>query len=638
MVPTIRISFFLILGWFFYLTALEIRAHAEEPSYVDHLLQRADQRQLHKARYWWTLLHYERTPFGAKSLVDDPAFFLAKDGRTNPQSELEATIKALFEEEGEERDQAVCRFIARYTWLREELSIDASRVPSVQCPAFNELMEKIDPQSATLIFVSSNINSPASMFGHDLISIDTSQQSELLSHAINYSASTTETNGFVFAFKGLFGFYEGYFLMLPYYEKLKQYSDIYQRNIWEYHLNLTEEEVRRMAMHLWELQEIYSYYYFLDENCSYSILYLLEAARPSIHLTGNLRLWVLPLDTIRAVKKSGLINDIEFRPSKTTRIKHILALLDRKGQTLALSVIRGRIEPDAILDEPLSQEEKAEILDVVLEYVQYQYIIQEITKDQYLAIFLKASNARSRLGKPSETPYSIPVPARPDEGHRSKRLSIGFGVRDFDKDIFFHEIMFRPCYHDLLDPDEGFSQGYQIEAFNTALRYYFTKEEVVLQHLDILDVQSLAPRDKLIDPFSWKIRTGLTQLLIPDGKETLVYQFTTGAGLTYTSSIFGLAYILPEVEINGGKGLKDYYSIGLGGSLGILKSFGSFWKVHLCSRNIYYPLAESYPALEIACLQRFKISTNNSINADFFGRRISDEYSSEVRLYWNVFF
>jgi hypothetical protein len=95
---------------------------------------------------------------------------------------------------------------------------------------------------------------------------------------------------------------------------------------------------------------------------------------------------------------------------------------------------------------------------------------------------------------------------------------------------------------------------------------------------------------------------------------------------------------MPEAEINGGKGLKDYYSIGFGGSIGILKSFGSLWKVHLYSRNIYYPLAESYPALEIACLQRFKISTNNSINVEFLGRRISDEYQTEIKLTCNLYF
>ncbi len=56
-----------------------------------------------------------------------------------------------------------------------------------------------------------------------------------------------------------------------------------QRDLWEYRTNLTEAEVRRMTLHILEMQGIYTDYYFLDENCSYDLLFLLEAARPSVY-------------------------------------------------------------------------------------------------------------------------------------------------------------------------------------------------------------------------------------------------------------------------------------------------------------------------------------------------------------------
>lgn len=607
---------------------------------VANMLQRARQENLQAARYWRILLHYQRTPFGVKSLIDDPDFFLAGDGKVDPGSELEATIRALFGPQGPEAEEARCRFIARYTWLKEQLGGCASSFPEPRCPDFDEWMRALDPRSVTLIFVSSNINSPASMFGHDLLRIDGGQESALLSRAVNYSASTQETSGLVFALKGLFGLYKGYFTIVPYYEKLKQYSDIHQRDIWEYRLDLTEQEVRRMMLHLWEVKDIYSYYYFLDENCSYPILYLLEAARPSLHLTDETRLWVLPLDMIKAVVGSGAVEDASFRPSKTTRIGHILGRMDKKAQGSALALIRGEIDPGAVLEAPFTEEEKRDILDVTLEYVQYQYVIQEITKEEYLDSFLEVSRARSTLGRGGQGRghSSIPAPTRPDRGHLSRRVGIGTGVRDFDRDGLFQEITLRPAYHDLLDPDEGFIQGYQISVFSAALRYYFESERVSLDHLDILDVASLAGRNRLIDPFSWKIKTGLVQRFLPDGRQTLVYQLAAGFGLTYGSETLGSAYLMPEAEANGGKGLEDSYSIGVGGSVGILRPFGPLWKVHLYSRSIYYPVAERYPSFEIGCLQRVRVSTNNSLNMDILARRVSYDNSLEIKLSWNFYF
>ena len=175
------------------------------------------------------------------------------------------------------------------------------------------------------------MNNPASMFGHTFINIETENRSRLLSHAVNYSAFTTETNGLVFALKGLSGFYKGYFSILPYYEKVQEYSDINQRDIWEYRLNFTQAEVKKMVMHIWELQEIYAYYYFFDENCSYHILFLLEAARPGLHLTDQPNWWVIPIDTVRALQDAGVIESAEYRPSRATKIRYLAAALDQAG-------------------------------------------------------------------------------------------------------------------------------------------------------------------------------------------------------------------------------------------------------------------------------------------------------------------
>ena len=360
------------------------------------------------------------------------------------------------------------------------------------------------------------------MFGHTLLRIETGYESKLLSQAVNYSATTDETNGFLFAFKGVFGFYEGYFSIFPYYDKVEEYNDIDQRDIWEYPLALTEEEVLRMLLHLWELQSIYSYYYFFDENCSYTLLFLLDAARPSLHLTDQCGIWVMPIGTLRAVQKSGLIERSEYRPSKATRIKVLMGLMDRKSQNTALSIAKGKSEPRAALEADMPEEARVRILDLAAEHIQHRYSKEEIPKGEHSEIFLKTLRARSELGTPREASSDIPVPVEPTQGHKSNKVSVAYGVTDLDEEHLFLEFRYRPTYHDLLDPDEGYIEGAQIEFMDTVLRYYPHPVRFQIQSLELLNILSIAPRDAFFKPISWKVNRGLTRETTPKGKDALL--------------------------------------------------------------------------------------------------------------------
>jgi len=213
-------------------------------SYINSLINEADSKKLYNERYWHVMLHYKGNCFGTKSLIDDPRFFLAEKGKYDPKAELHATIRAFFEPEREGQKHPVCRFIARYHWLKEQLSIDSGRLPVPVCEEFNRIIENVRPETANIIFPTSHINSPASMFGHTFLTVDTANRNKLLSYAVNYSALTRETFGPLYAFKGVFGFYKGYFSIQPYYEKIREYNDYNQRDIWEYRLNLTRKKLR----------------------------------------------------------------------------------------------------------------------------------------------------------------------------------------------------------------------------------------------------------------------------------------------------------------------------------------------------------------------------------------------------------
>lgn len=628
-----RIPFFFV--FWLALAPLGTPVPAQADPYAETLIEQARGLKLSQDPYWLTLLHYKPGMTGLRSLVDDPKFFLSPAGKHDPAAEMEATILALFEPPGDETQHAACRFIARATWLREKLAVDAARLPVPECRRFNDILNDVRPESVSLIFPSAHINSPASMFGHTLLTVDTAHGSRLLAWAINYTAVTTETFGPLFAVKGLFGLYPGYFSMMPYYAKLQEYNDIEQRDIWEYRLNFTQSEISRLLMHAYEMDHIRSDYFFFDENCSYVLFFLLDAGRPGLRLTDECRPWVIPLDTVRVAQANGLVVDTAWRPSRASRVRYLASLLPEEERLKARSVARGETPAQRLTDPDVPLERKTVTADLAAEYLQYLYAKKEIPNDTFNERFLQILGARSRMGTAGKGDYDMPAPQRPDRGHLSNRFSLGAGVRENDS---FVGITLRPAYHGLMDDDRGYVEGNQILFTEIGFRYYFESERPKLQNLDLIDIVSISPRDDFFTPVSWKVRTGLRQRLGEDGTDHLLYDLSSGAGLAWKIPFAGLVYVMAEAEGNLGGRSEERWAAGAGGSAGLLRSTGERWKLHLFGRNIYYALGDSHNELELSLQASFAYGANGSLGAGITWRKVYSVRDTEGTLSWNIFF
>jgi len=261
---------------------------AQTQRYIQTLQQQARQKQLADTAMWRTLVHYRVHPLSRvdRSLADDRDFFLSPQGVRDPAQELDATLAAFFDTDTLHAlgQPAACRFIARYQWLHEQLHFDASIMPPPDCPRYRQWRAGIQADKVTLIFPSAYLNSPASMYGHTFLRLDPRPEpgqasSPLLSYAVNYAANGDENEGLAYALKGLTGLYAGQFTNAPYYLRIREYNDLENRDIWEYELTLTPQEIDRLLAHTWELGPTRFDYYFFDENCSYHLLSLLPQAR-----------------------------------------------------------------------------------------------------------------------------------------------------------------------------------------------------------------------------------------------------------------------------------------------------------------------------------------------------------------------
>jgi hypothetical protein len=588
-----------------------------DDSYLLELKTAAKKKRLWEDRQWHVLMHYRPRLFGSgvKSQVDDESFFLSPRGKYDPQAELEATLSNFFAStvEGDGSMHPQCRFVARYHWLKQELGFDPKRLPERSCPGFNDLVAGLDPETVTLVFPVAFLNNPASMFGHTLIRVDSkkmNEQTRLLDFTFSYSARTQQERGLSFALKGLCGGYQGHFFIAPYYVQVKNYGDVENRDIWEYRLTLTQEEVRRMLMHAWELKSVYFDYYFLDENCSYELLSLLEAARPSLHLLDQFRLWAVPVDTIRAVTDvEDLAQSVTFRPSGRTVLQEWTYCLKPKWQKIAKYIGDNKCPVDVVSQEAFSPFDQAKILELAIQYVGYQNAEENKEPPENDSRLMPILEARSRLNVPPQTPRIEQPAVRPDQGHRTSRVGVYYG---YENDRHFFELDFRPVLHDLMDPPGGYIHGAQLEFLNMAVKYWERKNRLTLERLDFVNIMSVPTRNLFIKPFSWKANAGLKRRLFTGNDRPLTGHFNFGAGVSYDLPAAAVTYFFAEGMAVISDRFDEKLALGAGPSCGTIFEMTEKWRMGFCARTLAFTLGSTRRNYDISLENSIDLTPNGS--------------------------
>jgi len=577
-------------------------------SYIDSLQQNALEQELWKEKEWINLLHYDvlnKEDDEYLSQVDDERFFNAKDGKTNSKAELLKTISSFFSTEVTDNAHALCLFVARFDWLNEKLSFDEKELPDVNCSEYKEWREQVDADHVTMIFPAYHLNSPSSMFGHTLLRMDKKfgeNESEWLSFSVNFGAKTDPNDNSIFyAFKGLAGGYPGIFIVTPYFEKIKEYNKIENRDIWEYPLNLTAEETHRMLRHLWELKEMNFDYFFFDENCSYRLLELLEVARPGIELTDGLAMTTIPVDTVRAIERANLIKSNDYRPSQATALQHLLNEMNDVEKMLVQQLAKSTDILESEDFKNLSTSKQHKIVDATYKYIRYQQT--GTVRDPILAKrshqLLKQINTYPQIKPPT-----YDVPTAPESSHDSRRISFGIGER---LDQSYGELNYKFTFHDLEDKATGFLQGAQINMGFIQIRS--NEHGTKLHRFDLVDIFSITPRTDFFQPLSWRIYTGVERQ--PTGlKDKLVSHVTGGAGVSYELWQDSLIYGLGIFRLEHNNDMNNSVEPGIGLHTGLLHHFdGSTVHIELSGEEFkddIYRVRSSYK-------HNFFISTNHSL-------------------------
>ncbi|MDD9936238.1 MAG: DUF4105 domain-containing protein [Myxococcales bacterium] len=522
--------------------------------YVDALVERAMHDRLDRSKQWLRLGHYrpERFGDGWLSEADHPRFFLASDGQDNPRAELEATLRGFFLPPVQELPvgkagfarHPICRFPARLAYLAEALEIDMARLPTQACPRYGKFLGDVNPRSVTLVFSSYFLNNPASAFGHTFLRFNKAQtmavgqKRELLDYAINFAADVDTGNSVIYAFKGLLGLFPGTTKRMPYYYKVREYSDTESRDIWEYHLDLTPKQLYMLVAHIWEIGHTHFDYFYIDENCSYRIHMMLEAANPEIELIEQLGPAVLPADTVKVLfDNPGLVREVTYRPSLRTELMHKVEALDSEQRDY---VERLADRADAPLPGDWNDARKVAVLDAALDLVDTRHVKDLVFKRDPEAARKKQSllERRADIRVPSEDrPVPVPWGRQPQIGHGSGRLGAGVGLRDADAGLLdggFLALDFRLALHDLADPSPGYPELAQLEFLPLRLRLWKSEDdaEALLEDFSIVRIVSLTSVSRFDMSMSWHVDFGLRELEGEGCRRCLAGKLRGGTGLT----------------------------------------------------------------------------------------------------------
>lgn len=500
--------------------------------------------QLAQSKQWSHLLHYRTHPYSLRyqSQNDSPNFFLSAKGKKDRLAELKADLEAFLKTNQADNQSAQCRFPARYFWLKQQLATES--FVDQPCSEFESWRQLLNARYITLIFPAAHINSPSSMYGHTFIRLDREDESsnKLLAYSVNFAANADPTdNELVFSYKGLFGGYPGVVSVMPYYAKTNEYSHMEARDIWEYRLNLSKPEVDQFVRHIWETKDVYFDYFFFDENCSYRLLALLDAASERVDAADDFYLSAMPVDTIRALQQRGLVEQVDYRPSSIAELENKSKQVNKTILKVAKRLVNEQTEIKQILSE-FDNQQKAQSLELAYGYARYLAIKKKDDSPELRQRTILILSERAKLAEVSNF-SAVQTPLyRDDQGHFSQRLNLALGK---DKQDGFVDLSYRIAFHELMDLPQGFVAGSQIQMGRVDARIW-ENHGIKLQHFYLFDVLSLSEQTHFQNPIAWGVSAGLERFL---GQDAELYGYLkVGFGQAYVTKL-GRVYGLAEAQL-----------------------------------------------------------------------------------------
>ncbi|MCB9092222.1 MAG: DUF4105 domain-containing protein [Halobacteriovoraceae bacterium] len=462
----------------------------------------SDWQELAHSKTWLRLYQYQKTWSGNyESSSINSEFFFTQNVEASPMQEFQAAIK-LFKDRyakiGALKVHPQCAFPARFSFIKKHLDIS---FPNIHCPQLDNWLKHLSMKEVRVVYAGRYPKNPASIFGHTFLRFPKNENEnyllgdDLLSYSVAFLAAVDPRDDKLsYTLKGMTGQYPGYFNIKPLYENVSMYANAESRDLWEYRLNLTEEEVEFFSLILWEFSQNTGFrYYFFDENCSYYLVKILEILREDIELSIH-DLFFLPSESLKLLEENFGATLVHTRASIEKKTRY---LVDQMNSSQTKNFLEARKNKEFLntLNDRL-------VLDALLEYWKKEnYLSNTKLSEKRKPLYETTLAKRASLKKTSpHYPYQGLVKTDPLNGHGPRKLKLQF--RDDDNWFFSAGLGF----HNREDDFEGFSEASYIDYLNFKLRYDKDKEKTVFETLDIVEIYSYDDFTQAFPFYSWNLK------------------------------------------------------------------------------------------------------------------------------------
>ncbi|NVJ60759.1 MAG: DUF4105 domain-containing protein [Gammaproteobacteria bacterium] len=485
----------------------------------------AKELQLHNDPVWKSLLHFSNSTFR----INDESFLLSHN---NPslELELEENIRNI---QRNSSNRFVCRFPARYTWLKSKL--DLPEIDLKSCDELNLFKNNAPADKISVVYASENLTSPSSMMGHVLLRIQGDNQSgKNVDHAISFFTVTDGINPASLLFQTMVIGKQGFYTLSPYHEKLRRYLEDEQRSIWEYFLNLNDFQKELIHLHLYEMKSIKLKYFFNTYNCSTLINFIVSIATPEMREPEGL--WITPIDVIKGLNSHGSVTSTQVIPSNKWLIRLISDELTSE-QNVSLKKSIENLEASSL---PVAKDIKEKVYFYELSMAYSDYLendnkLKKIKIDEFKQKISKIYNFDREKTFIDIGKYKTPLKTQQDS-------QVSVGLSRFN-DTNFIRTNFLPASHKLEDDNRQYFTENDLRLADFSLVTDIETNKTYFDSFKLYSIQSVTPRNYFTGGISGKFSIGAKkQFELPDSPISV--DVNGGVGFAYRFSkdvdIYGL--------------------------------------------------------------------------------------------------
>lgn len=528
-----------------------------------------------------------------KSDILNPEFFYAPNGKKDPIAELKATVVEALKPIGDTpQTHAYCRFPARILWLRQQNLIPKDPPPQLNCAKYKAWIGDLKPTGASIIFASGDLSNPATFYGHMMLRITTGTQDQdnsLLENIISNGAIFPPKEGpIAYVTKGLIGAYKATYTKAGFYEQAHSYSELQLRDVWEYRLNLSPDQLEMLTAHSFELNGAFNSYYFLRQNCAYRIATLVDVAMGSQTIPA--KLWTMPVDVLETMSQAKneaingqnnenepLIRSIVRLDSRRTELRdHFISLNMKEKARVKTFLHSPNLEINPILDD-LSVDGQMRVSETLLDYFSVSQTIAPKQQDDVREIQRRLMVARLKLPAGKADFGEKTPPLLPNQGNRSTFTQLSIGSNSLNQKVAHLRMRF--AYNDFLSITPGALPFSELAFGDVGLNY--ADKKLGIERFEIVRITTLnisqtgLPGD---GGYAWRARIGVDKPQLGcQSCLTSLAEGNIGKSTWLSKSLIG--YGLAGGRLTGNEANQGVVQLGLTG--GLILNAGKKWRSHI---------------------------------------------------------